>query len=154
MDVDRIPAGTHWVEMTEDAIRASGVVLVLIAKDWMQPRQAERQPDNFRGGEGRVQARSRLDDPEDYVRREIETAFRYNIPLIPVLVDRTESPPLGKLPASVRGLFDFQPVDLELKRWDSDVSNVLEAVERFLVSRPPPPSWLPFGKAKRARDRD
>ena len=28
MDVDPIPAGTRWVEVTEDAIRSSGVVLV------------------------------------------------------------------------------------------------------------------------------
>jgi TIR domain len=153
MDVDAIPAAARWGQEIEDAIRSSGVVLVLIAKDWMQPQQAERQPDNLRGGNGPEPAWSRLDDPEDYVRREIETALRYSIPLIPVLIDRVNPPPLEKLPESVRVLFSIEAIDLEVKRWDDDVSNVMEAVERFVKPRPPSRPRQTFGKTKRARDR-
>lgn len=135
MDIDSIPVAVRWGQAIEDAIRSSAVVLVLIAKDWMRPQQAERGADDSQSGLRLVPGESRLDDPGDYVRREIETALRYNVPLIPVLIDRTEPPPLDKLPESVRALFDIEAVDLELKRWDDDFSNVLEAVERFV---PPP----------------
>lgn len=143
IDVDSIAPGNDWGEEIEDAIRSSGVMLVLISKDWMQPQPA----DDSQGEMGFLPAESRLDDPEDYVRREIETARQYKVPLIPVLVERTEPPPRDKLPASVRDLFKIEAVDLEVKRWDADVSRLLETVERFVIPRtpdtpppaPPPP---------------
>ena len=134
MDVDSITPATDWGEAIEAAIRSSGVMLVLIAKDWMQPRQA----DDSRSEAGLVPAESRLDDPEDYVRREIEAARQYNIPLIPVLIERTEPPPRDKVPASVRDLFKIQAIGLEAgPHWKGDVSTVLEAVERFVIPLSP-----------------
>jgi hypothetical protein len=132
MDVDSITPATDWGEAIEAAIRSSGVMLVLIAKDWMRPQQA----DDSQSGVGLVPGESRLDDPEDYVRKEIETALRYNIQLIPVLVERTDPPPWDKLPASVRDLFKIQAIGLEAgPHWKGDVSSVLEAVERFVIPR-------------------
>jgi TIR domain len=138
MDIDSIPVATRWGQAIEDAIRSSQVVLVLIAKDWMRAQHAERRADDSQSDLRLVPGESRLDDPGDYVRREIETALRYNVPLIPVLIDRAEPPPLDKLPESVRALFDIEAVDLELKRWDDDVSNLLKAVETFFPPLPPP----------------
>src|SRR5918998_6950346 len=64
MDVS-IPPGTDFVHVIRDAIRSSGVVLVIIGPDWLRPR-----------GEGRAL--------EDYVVFEVETALEHGKLVIPV----------------------------------------------------------------------
>src|SRR5438045_2240612 len=56
MDVDSIPAATDWGQAIKAAIHSSGVMLVLIAKDWMQPQQAERRANDSQSGERLVPA--------------------------------------------------------------------------------------------------
>ncbi len=51
-----------------------------------------------------------LDDPNDHVGIEIETAFDRKIPVIPVLVDGASMPPAGDLPESLKPLASLQPI--------------------------------------------
>jgi hypothetical protein len=131
MDVDIAPAAA-WGQVIEDAICSSGVMLVLIGTDWMEPQQPERQPGNVRGGDGSWPVKSRLDDPEDYVRHEIETALQHNIHPVPVLVERAELPAPSDLPYSVRPLFEYQVSHLATPDFDYQVSRLLEVIAGIL----------------------
>jgi hypothetical protein len=87
-----IPLGQDFRAEIDDKLSRCEVVLAIVGPGWIGP-----------GGD----ARSRLDDPEDYVRVEIETALKRGIPVIPVLVRGTAMPNREKLPPSLRE-FEFR----------------------------------------------
>src|SRR5262249_47185597 len=62
------------------------IVVAVIGPQWLKASGAER---------------SRLDNPEDFVRVEIEEAMALKIPVIPALVDGTSMPKPNELPASL-----------------------------------------------------
>jgi hypothetical protein len=87
-DVDTIDPGRDFERAIERAIGSSRVMLVVIGRDWLA------------GGDGR----RRLDEPDDYVRLEIESALRADIRVIPVLVAGARMPAAAELPESLRPL--------------------------------------------------
>ena len=117
MDVDSIPAPADWVKAVEDAICSSAVMLVLIGKDW-----TGRPPDD-----------NRLDNPGDYVRREVEIALQHNIPIIPILIDRAEMPTPEELPESLRPLVRYEALQLEGGRWKDDFSRLTKTLVPILT---------------------
>src|SRR3954453_12940126 len=89
LDIDSIKPGVDFMQVITKAIAQSGVLLVIIGSDWLVPN---------RGG-GR-----RLDNPDDPVRVEIETALHRHIRIIPLLLDHTAMPLAGELPANLAAL--------------------------------------------------
>jgi hypothetical protein len=87
VDRDAIPLGQDFRAEIVNKLSRCEVVLAIVGPGWIGP-----------GGD----ARSRLDDPEDYVRVEIETALKRGIPVIPVLVQGTAMPTRKTLPPSLR----------------------------------------------------
>jgi hypothetical protein len=86
-DVNAIPLGSDFRTEVIKSINRSGVQLVIIGSQWVSIiSQDTRQP--------------RLDNPEDWVRIEVETALRSQIHVVPVLVDNAEMPSLTDLPSS------------------------------------------------------
>lgn len=55
---------------------------------------------------------SRVDDPEDWVRREVETALHLGKTVCPVLVDDTPLPKADKLPEEIRAIIDWNAYHL------------------------------------------
>src|SRR5215467_4422815 len=79
MDVEGgIKAGQDFVRVLEEQVSACDVMLALIGPTWLTATDE--------------MGRRRLDDPQDFVRNEIESAFRLGKEVIPVLVRRTEIP--------------------------------------------------------------
>src|SRR4051794_30820142 len=72
-DLDSIVPGEHFARAIRDAIVRSAVVLVIIGHAWA----------DVRGEDGK----RRLDDPDDFVRREVEEAFSQGVNVVPVLVE-------------------------------------------------------------------
>lgn len=66
------------------------VFLAVIGRDWLK-------------GKGR-KGKSRLEDPGDFVRIEIESALKRQIPVIPVLVAGAKIPEAQRLPASIQNV--------------------------------------------------
>ncbi len=66
------------------------VFLALIGPEWLQATDDA--------------CRRRLDDPDDYVRLEIETALKREVPLIPVLLGGAQMPTQDELPPSLAPL--------------------------------------------------
>jgi hypothetical protein len=89
-DVDSIPLGVDFRTFLDEQVAKCEVFLAVIGQDWMKKR----------GSKGK----SRLDDPGDFVRIEIELALKRKIPVIPVLVSGASIPPPKRLPASIQDL--------------------------------------------------
>jgi hypothetical protein len=89
-DVDSLPLGKDFREVLQNAIRRANVVIVVIGPNWSQAKTADGQP--------------RLNDPNDFVRIEIETALKEGIAVIPVMVSNAVMAPANDLPQSLQQL--------------------------------------------------
>lgn len=89
-DVDSIPPGSDFRKYLDSKIKECTVVLVVVGDDWLR-----KDP---------VTGARRLDNPHDFVRIEIESALKRDIPVIPLLVEDALWPPQEKLP---EGMQDF-----------------------------------------------
>ena len=105
------------------------ITLVLIGKDWIYGVY-------YRG-------LSRLSDPPDGVRMQIESALRSNNPVIPVLI-RGAYMPLGEeLPEEFRELGRHQAITLNDGSWQSDVELLCQAMESISTGLRDSPETLP-----------
>src|SRR6266566_424500 len=89
-DVDNIPLGVDFREHIGNAVGQCDVLLVIIGDQWLGPLNS--------------QGKRRIDDPSDYVRIEIESALKRNIPIIPVLVEEATMPAPADLPDAIQSL--------------------------------------------------
>jgi hypothetical protein len=117
-DVDSIQLGGNFVEVITAQVGSSAVMLTLIGPRWL----------TVTGEKGQ----RRLDDPKDFVRLEIETAFARGVRVIPVLVDGAPMPQFAELPASLAQLAHRQALELSPSHLDSDTARLLEVLDRSL----------------------
>ena len=87
-DVDSIPLGVDFRDHLQGVVGRCDVVLAVIGDQWLVVARA---------GE----ATSRLDDPKDFVRIELESALQRGIPVIPVLVRGAAVPHEAELPSTL-----------------------------------------------------
>ena len=119
LDVDRQAPGDDYRTVISRALAQSEVVLVVIGMEWLDAATRE--------------GRRRLDDPDDMVRIEIETAFERNLRVVPVLVEGASVPPPARLPASLQPLSFRTAMQL---RPDPDFQTDLLAPGRRLARHP------------------
>ena len=77
------------------------------------------------------QDRVRLDDPDDFVRVELEIALKMNRPIIPVLVMHARMPSREDLPRSLAPLAMRQAHHLTDDRWSFDVGRLIRRLEHM-----------------------
>ena len=116
-DVDAIPPGRDFVDVLSDRVGKCDALIAVIGRHWVA------------GGDG--DKRRRLDDPNDFVRIEIEAALRRDVPVIPVLVDGAGMPQAADLPDSLKNLTRRQAVEISLTRFDSDAERLTEALSQI-----------------------
>lgn len=121
-DIDSIEAGEDFEYVIRDVLRTAAVVLVVIGPRWLEVRARE---------EGR-----RIDDPRDYVRREIEQALASDTIVVPVLVERAAMPTAESLPPTIRELAARNAVELSDRRWADDVHELVTQFERQGIVAP------------------
>jgi len=110
MDVNSIPAGGGWPDRLRAELGRSTVVLAVIGHRWLLAA------DDY--------GRRRIDEPGDWVRRELEEALGAGKPVIPVLLGADVSvPPSIGLPDSLAELPNRQAFRLHLDpgTWARDV---------------------------------
>ena len=90
LDIDNIPIGADFREHIDLAVQQCDVMLVLIGDVWLRVMPGKE--------------RNRLFEPRDFVRAEIEAAFRRAIPIVPVLVEDAEMPSAEDVPESIQEL--------------------------------------------------
>lgn len=91
MDVDSIPLGVNFRKHLDAQVAQCHVFLAVIGPEWMEEEKGSKW-------------KSRLEDPKDFVRIEIEAALKRDIPVIPVLVRGASIPAAEMLPASMQDL--------------------------------------------------
>src|SRR5262249_29109801 len=74
----------------------------------------------------------RLDNPEDFVRIEIESALKQHKRVIPVLVGDTHMPRPDELPEAIRPLARRNAVRLSHERFRADAQGLIKALQRAL----------------------
>jgi len=108
-DVDNIPLGVSFPMHLQQVISKASVVLVIIGPNWVHAADS--------------QGRRRLDDPNDLVRVEVESALRSKMPVIPVLVSNARMPLASELPSSMHALLSRNGLPV---RPDPDFNNDME----------------------------
>ncbi len=89
-DVDSIPLGSDFKEYLNQKVSECNVLLAIIGDRWVDASDAT--------------GKRRLEDPDDFVRVEIESALEKGIPVIPLLVRGAQMPVEENLPPSLRKL--------------------------------------------------
>jgi hypothetical protein len=118
MDIDRIAPGSDFEVRIQQALAGCQLALILIGPRWLDAKD----PTGSR----------RLDDPEDFVRKEVAAALaRSGVTVIPILVENAQMPKPEQLPEEIRGLTKFNAFDLSNKRWQYDVSQLTSLVRRY-----------------------
>ena len=112
-DVDSIPAGVNFHGILNEAVGKCDVLLAVIGDQWL----------NIKDDAGQ----RRIDDPDDFVRIEIEAALQRDISVIPVLVGRASVPRPEDLPSTLRGLARRQATEV---RPGQDFRNHLDRLVR------------------------
>ena len=114
-----IPPGADFGEYITSLVDKCNIVLAVIGPRWLDARDREGQ--------------RRLDDPQDWVRLEIERALaRDGVEVIPVLVDGAKLPPRDELPASLLGLRRRNAFELSDRRWDYDLEELGKHLDALL----------------------
>jgi len=117
-DVDSIELGDDFVEAISTAVGSCDVLLALIGDQWLTA--------------GDDRGRRRLDDPEDFVRVEIEAALSRDVRVIPILVDGATMPSSDEVPPSLAGLVRRQALELSPSRFDFDSGRLLKVLDKTL----------------------
>lgn len=120
IDISSIQSGDDFDETIERALGDCGAFVVVIGRQWM----SVSGPDGNR----------RLDDPRDYVHRELATALRKNVPVVPVLVQGAAPPRPSDLPDDLKQLGKIHAHEITDSRWDYDAGLLVRRLERVLRS--------------------
>ena len=121
MDVDAIPLGLDFTSEITKRIESCDVLIALLGRDWLTITDEEGQ--------------RRLDDPEDFVRIEIEAALKRDVPVIPAFVQGVRMPKSADLPSSLKPLAVRNGIELRHGAWRSDVDRLVEALERLAAEK-------------------
>jgi TPR repeat protein len=113
-DVDNIAPGLDFVDILSERVGKCEALVAVIGRSWTSSVD--------------VHNRRRLDDPNDFVRIEIEAALARKVRVIPVLVDGAAMPGRDDLPDSLKKLARRQGIEISHTRFDSDVERLTRAL--------------------------
>ena len=120
MDIDMIEPGEDFVEVIEGKLADAVALVVLVGRDWLNCKDTE--------------GRSRLENPDDFVRLEVVTALRRNVRVIPVLIDDAQMPTPQQLPDDLAPLSRRQAIRISHARFHQDVTELIDVLEKLLTS--------------------
>jgi hypothetical protein len=129
-DVVDIAPGVDFVRALDDAVSTCDVLVAVIGARWLGP--------------GDATGRRRLDDPADYVRRELAAALSRGIRVIPVLIERAAMPSETDLPDALRPLARRNAIELRDAAWDQDTARLMNAIEPGSRLAAAPPARAPL----------
>jgi WD40 repeat protein len=119
MDLDSIEAGVDFVEVIQQAVSSCAALVALIGRQWatLTNEAGDR----------------RLDNPDDFVRFEIQTALERGVRVIPVLVDDARPLRQQELPAELHKLPRLNALELSYGRYDYDAERLFGLIQRVLA---------------------
>jgi hypothetical protein len=128
-DVDNIPLGVDFREYIGNAVGQCDVLLAIIGDQWMGIDSNGKR---------------RIDDPSDYVRVEIESALKRNIPVIPVLVENALMPSPTDLPPAIESIAFRNAAQVRAGRdLRQHLQQLVEGLEMLFNAPPSKPEAAP-----------
>jgi hypothetical protein len=118
MDVDNIAPGLDFVQVLSEEVARCDVVIAVIGKNWLSAADETGE--------------RRLDNPEDFVRIEIESALAQKKRVIPVLVNDAKMPRSTELPESLKAFARCNAVRLTHERFRADTAGLIKSLEQVL----------------------
>jgi tetratricopeptide (TPR) repeat protein len=135
-DVDNIPFGADFPRHLETILAQCVVELVLIGPRWLEISDAK----------GR-----RLDDPEDFVRLEVERGLSRDILVIPLLVTGATMPSADQLPPGLAELVRRNAVPVRSDPdFHKDMGRLIRQLEGYVPPMKKPPPAVPLQRPPRA----
>jgi hypothetical protein len=128
IDVDGIEPGLNFVRALSEKVEACDVLLAIIGPEWLDARDETGQ--------------RRLDNPNDFVRIEIEAALKRDVRVVPVLVDGAPMPREQQLPDALKELSQRQAVRLAHERFGADADGLVTALEKVIAPWPKQGDWI------------
>lgn len=119
-DVDTIPLGANFVEIIKETVARCYVLLAVIGANWLDARDED--------------GRRRLDNPDDFVRLEIATALKLNIPVIPILLEGAKVPRADQLPQDLQELALRNGIDVRHSSFHNDMDRLIRGLTGRLES--------------------
>ena len=119
IDVDAIGPGVDFAEEICRAVAACKVLLAVIGPAWLTATD-ER-------------GLRRLDDPDDIVRLEIESALARDIRVIPILTEGAVMPRRRDLPESLAGLARRNALPIRHESFQYDAERLVTAIQQMLT---------------------
>lgn len=124
LDTEALRPGDRFPGKLEKAVLDSAVVLTVIHAQWL--------------AECNVNGVRRLDEPNDWVRKELELAVQNGKKIIPILLDETPMPWREQLPESIRDVADCQAHRIRADSRGSDIEELVSQVDGDVAL-----SWTP-----------
>ena len=116
MDNGAIVGGDKFPDEINDALGAATLVIAMIGKEWLG---------------GSEVATRRIDDPDDWVFKEVSFALRNKTgAVLPVLVDDTPNISEDSLPKELQGLSKIQAARIAVSRWEASIDLLLRLLEK------------------------
>jgi hypothetical protein len=122
MDLDSIEPGLDFAEVIREAVDSCTVLVALIGRQWATLADEE--------------GRRRLDNPDDYVRFEVQAALERGVRVIPVLVDGARPLRQQQLPAELHKLARLNTLELSYGRYEYDADRLVNLLQRLLAAMP------------------
>jgi hypothetical protein len=120
MDVEGgISAGHDFVRIIQEQVAQCDVMLVVIGRGWLTATDDEGQV--------------RLDNPEDFVRIEVDSAMQLDKLIIPVLINKTDMPRMKDLPDALKPLARRNAVRLTQERVRADMEGIVKVISQALA---------------------
>jgi formylglycine-generating enzyme required for sulfatase activity len=123
IDIHRLQPGLKFKTVLEDKLRQCKVMLAIIGPNWVDARDEKT-------------GNRRIDDPEDWVRVEIERALARRIPVIPVLVAGATLASKSDLPQSLQPLLEHRSVTVTTNGFRHEMAGLARDVADLTVRRP------------------
>jgi eukaryotic-like serine/threonine-protein kinase len=118
-DVDSIPLGQDFRGHLNDIVGGCAAVLAIVGPKWTDVR-------NEAGNR-------RLEDPDDFVRIELEAALARSVPVVPVLVGHAPMPGTSQLPSTLASLAFRQSIEVRPDPdFHNDATRLVSALKRIL----------------------
>jgi hypothetical protein len=114
MDVAAIEPGRDFRKTIDQSVASCSVLLAVIGQEWLESKDDA--------------GLRRLDNANDFVRIELASALRRDIPVVPVLVRGAKMPRADQLPDDLKELAYRNALELTHARWKSDVQVLIQAL--------------------------
>jgi hypothetical protein len=120
-DLNNIPLGVDFRAYIDQTLSQCYIMLVIIGPNWIEIKDND--------------GRRRLDDPEDFVRIEVESALARKIRVVPLLVQGATMPKESELPGLLKGIAYRNGISIRRDLdFDHDMDRLIKELEKYVPS--------------------